>query len=144
MLLRQAAGEFPEGEGLAGQSSKGRAEGGADKSGGESLTGNVSNYHQNRSIGFGDHIEVISADLVAGSGTRRDGVTGDGWHGLRQKALLDGAGGVEILGQAGVVEVALMVDGILDGDCGLEDQTFEEVAFVKAKWPSFRGCNDEF
>jgi hypothetical protein len=85
-----------------------------------------------RSVGLGDHVEVVSTNLVAGSGTRRNGVAGDGGHGLRQEALLNGAGGVEILGQTSVVKMALVVDGVLDCNCGLQDETLEKVALIKA------------
>jgi hypothetical protein len=84
-----------------------------------------------RSVGFGYHIEVVSADLVAGSGTCRYGVAGDRGHGLREEALLDSAGGIEILGQTGVIQMALVVDGVLDGYGSLQDKTLEEVAFIE-------------
>jgi hypothetical protein len=45
--------------------------------------------------------------------------------------LLDSAGSIEILGETGVVQVALVVDSILDGNRGLEDKTFEEVSFIE-------------
>ena len=53
-------------------------------------------------------------------------------HGLREQTLLDGAGGIEVLRETGVVQVALVVDGIFDGDGGLEDEALQEVAFVEA------------
>jgi hypothetical protein len=84
-----------------------------------------------RSVGLRHHIEIVSADLVAGSRACRNGVAGDRGHGLRQKALLDSAGSIEILGETGVVQVALVVDSVLDGNRGLEDKTFEEVSFIE-------------
>jgi len=144
MLLGQAAGELPEGQGLAGEGAKGGAERGADERGRKPFACNIGNDHQMRSVGLGDHVEVVSTNLVAGSGTRRYGVAGDRGHGLWQEALLDGAGGVEVLGKTGVIEMALVVDGVLDRNRGLQDETLEEVAFVEAKRPSFRGCDNEF
>ena len=144
VLLGQAPGELAQGKGLAGEGAKGGAEGGADESGREPLSGDVGDDHEVGAVGLGYDVEVVSADLVAGSGTRRYGVAGDGRHGLGQEALLDGAGGVEILGEAGVVQVALVVDGVFDGNGGLEDKTLEEVAFIKAERPSLRGGDDEF
>ncbi len=84
-----------------------------------------------RSVGLGDHVEVIATDLVAGSGPCRHVVAGDRGHGLGQQALLDSAGGIEILGETGVIQVALVVDGVLDRDGGLQDEALEEVAFVE-------------
>jgi hypothetical protein len=97
-----------------------------------------------RSVGFGYYIEVVSTDLVAGSGTCRHGVAGDGRHGLGEEALLDGAGGIKILGETGVIQVALVIDGVLEGNRGLEDETFEEVAFIETQGAAFRGGDHEF
>jgi hypothetical protein len=83
-------------------------------------------------VGFGYDVEVVSADLVTGSGAGRHGVAGDGGHGLGEEALLDGAGGIKILGEARVIQMPLVVDGVLDGDGGLQDETLQEVAFIKA------------
>jgi hypothetical protein len=144
MLLRQAPGKLPEGKGLAGEGAKGGAEGSADESGGEPFAGNVGDDHQMRSVGFGYYIEVVSTDLVAGSGTCRYGVAWDGRHGLWEEALLDGAGGIEILGEAGVIQVALVIDGVLERNCGLQDEAFQEVAFIETQGASFRGGDHEF
>src|SRR5580692_1675987 len=111
MLLGQASGKLRQGKGLTGKGAKGGAEGGADKRRGEPFAGNVGDDHQMGSVGFSHYVEVVSADLIAGSGACRYGVAGDRWHGLGQQALLDSAGGVEILGETGVIQVPLVVDG---------------------------------
>jgi hypothetical protein len=132
MLLGQAPGQLAQGKGLAGKGAKGGAEGGADKRRGEPFAGNVGYDHEMGSVRFSHYVEVVSADLIASSGSCRYGVTGDRWHGLGQQALLDSAGGIEVLSETGVIEVPLVVDGILDRDGGLQDKTFQEIAFVEA------------
>jgi hypothetical protein len=84
-----------------------------------------------RSVGLGHDIEVVSTDLIAGSRTYRYGVAGDRGQGLGQEALLDGAGGIEILGQTGVIEMAFMIDGVLNRDCSLQDETLQKIAFIE-------------
>src|SRR5258708_4595879 len=116
MLLRKASGKLPQSEGLAGKSAKGGAVGSANKGGGQPLACNVRHDHQMRSVRLRPHSEVVSTDLVAGSRTDRHGVAGDRGRGLGQEALLDSGGGMEIRGQASVVRVAFVVDGVLDGN----------------------------
>jgi hypothetical protein len=58
--------------------------------------------------------------------------------------LLDGAGGIKILGEAGVLEMTFVVDGVFESDGGLEDEAFEEIALVEAERASFRSRDDEF
>src|SRR5438445_6089896 len=132
MLLGEAPGELPQGKRLAGEGAKGGAEGSADKCGGEPFSCNVGDHHEMRAIGFGYDVEVVSTDLVAGAGTGRHGVAGDNRHSLGEQALLDGAGGIEVLGETGVIHVALVVDGVLYCYGGLQDEAFKEVSFVEA------------
>jgi hypothetical protein len=94
------------------------------------------------SVRLGYHVEVVSPDLVAGSRAYRYGVAGDRGQGLRQEALLDSAGGIEILGEAGVVQMALVVDGVLDGNRGLQDKAFKEVSFIETEGAS-AWCGDD-
>src|SRR5438093_3500378 len=96
-----------------------------------------------RSVRLRHHIEVVSTYLVAGSRTCRHGVAGDRGHRLGQEALLDCAGGIEILGEASVIQVAFVVDGVLDGNRRLQDKAFEEVALIETQWPSAWGGDHE-
>ncbi len=58
--------------------------------------------------------------------------------------MLDCAGGVEILGQTGVIQMALVVDGVLDGNRGLQDEAFQEVAFIETQRASSGSGDYEF
>ncbi len=92
--------------------------------------------------GSSSEVEVVAAHLVAGDGAKGQRVAGDGGQLLGQKRALDVAGGVQILLDAGELDVALVVAGVFKGDGGLEGEALDEVGLVDGEFAAV-GWGDE-
>ena len=144
VLVVETRDEFGEGKAGADAGAKGGAEGGRDDSGGEALAGDVGYGHDLGAIGKRDDVDAVAADLVTGAVADGDGVAGDLGHVLRNEAALNGAGGVEILLDAGPGEAAFVVAGVFDGNGGLEGEALEEVFFVNGEGAAVGSGDNDF
>jgi len=127
----EAGGHFAERHGGSADGAERGAEGHASEGEGEgeAFAGDIGENDHKAAIGEGDDVDVIATDFVTSGGRDGDGVAGEVREGLREEVALDGAGGVEIELDAFPFEGAFVVLGVADGECGLESNALEGVAF---------------
>ena len=133
-----------EGQAGDGHGAERGAEAGGHHGRSEAFAGDVRDGDQEAAVGLLDDVEIVAANLVAGDGAEGDRVAGDFRQFLRQERTLDVARGVEVLLDAGPLQVALVVAGVFKGDGGLQDQAFDEVGFVKSQFAAVGRGDDQF
>ena len=111
VLVVEARDEIGEGKTGADAGAEGRAKSGADDGGGEAFAGDVGHGHDLDAIGKTDDVDAVSADFEAGAVADGDRVAGDLGHVLGHETALNGAGGVEVLLDAGPGERAAIGSG---------------------------------
>ncbi len=143
VVLVGLACECFKGNAARGHGAKGRAKAGGHERGGQTFAGDIGDGEQDISVGMGEDIDIVAANLVAGF--RADGERESGQIGqvARDERTLDVACCIEVFLDARPLEIALEVAGVFDGDCGLQGESMDEIQLVEGECTKVRREDDE-